>query len=108
MTEQQRSALTQTAVSAAQARAVVNRFLLSRVGSVFAAGTPELDSLAHLWKVPILYTPPDFTGEEVGLAQVNALTGEIQRQRHTCISDSVESSPVCQGTHRAGPWIDSL
>lgn len=54
MTEQQRSALTQTAVSAAQARAVVNRFLLSRVESVFAAGTPELDSLAHLWKVPIL------------------------------------------------------
>jgi len=79
MAEQQRSTLTQTAFSSTQARAVVNRFLLSRVGSVFASGTPELDSISQLWRVPILYHPPDFTGDEVGQAQVSAITGEIQQ-----------------------------
>ncbi len=58
---------------------MVNRFLLSQVGSVFTAGTPELDSAAQLWRVPILYHPPDFTGDEVGQAQVSATTGEIQQ-----------------------------
>ena len=58
---------------------MVNRFLLSQVGSVFAAGTPEMDSTAQLWRVPILYQPPDFTGDEVGQAQVSAITGEIQQ-----------------------------
>ncbi len=78
MAEQQRSTLAQASFSPPQVRAVVNRFLLSQVGSVFAAGTPELDSAAHLWHVPILYNPPDFTGDEVGQAQVSAITCEIQ------------------------------
>jgi hypothetical protein len=64
--EQQRSILTQTSLSPTRVRAVVSRFLLSQVGSVFAAGTPEPDSTARLWRVPILYHPPDFTGDEVG------------------------------------------
>ena len=79
MEEQQRSTLTHTAFSSTQVRAVVNRFLLSQVGSVFAAGTPELDSAAQFWRVPILYNPPDCTGDEVGQAQVSAITGEIQQ-----------------------------
>jgi hypothetical protein len=78
MAEQQRSALAQTSFSPSQVRAVVNRFLLSQVGSVFTAGIPELNSAAHLWHVPILYNPPDFTGDEVGQAQVSAIIGEIQ------------------------------
>jgi len=81
MAEQQKSPLTLTSFSSLQVRAVVNRFLLSQVGSVFAAGTPELDSAAHLWYAPILYNPPDFTGDEVGQAQVSAITGEIQRHK---------------------------
>ena len=60
-------------------RAVVNWFLLSQVGSVFAAGTPELDTAAHIWRVSILYNPPNFTGDEVGQAHVSAITGEIQQ-----------------------------
>ena len=64
---------------------MVNRFLLSQVGSVFAAGTPELDSTAQLWRVPILYHPPDFTGDEVGQAQVSAITGEMQQ--HTLAAE---------------------
>jgi hypothetical protein len=79
MAEQQQSPLIQTPLSPTQVRAVVNRFLLSQIGSVFAAGTPELDSAVHLWSVPILYIPPDFTGTEVGQAQVSAITGEIQQ-----------------------------
>jgi hypothetical protein len=79
MAEQQRSTPIQTSFSSLQVRAVVNRFLLSQVGSVFAAGTPKLDSAAPLWHVPILYNPPDFTGDEVGQAWVSAITGEIQQ-----------------------------
>jgi len=79
MAEQQKSTLTPTSFSPTQVRAVVNRFLLSQVGSVFAAGTPELDSTSQLWRVPILYHPLDFTGDQIGQAQVSALTGEIQQ-----------------------------
>ncbi len=85
MAEQQRSPLTQIFFSSTQARAVVNRFLLSRVGSVFAAGTPELEHAAHLWHVPILYSPPHFTGTEVGRARVSAITGEMQQ--HTPVTE---------------------
>ncbi|MGE0683801.1 MAG: hypothetical protein AB7P69_23230 [Candidatus Binatia bacterium] len=79
MAEQQRSTLTSPAFSSTQVRAVVNRFLLSQVGSMFAAGTPKPDSAAHVWHVPIFYHPLDFTGDEVGRAQVNAVTDEIQQ-----------------------------
>ena len=85
MAEHQRSILAPTSFSPTQARAVVNRFLLSRVGSVFAAGTPVLESASRLWHVPILYNPPDFIGDEVGQARVSAITGEIQQ--HTPVAE---------------------
>ena len=95
MAEQPRSSLAQTSFSPLQVRAVVNRFLLSQVGSVFAAGTPELDSVAHLWYVPILYHPPDFTGDEVGQGQVSAITGEIQQ--HTPAAELRERAVKLHG-----------
>ena len=85
MAERRRSTLAQTSFSPLQVSAVVNRFLLSQVGSVFAAGTPELDCAAYLWHVPILYNPPDFTGDEIGQAQVSTITGEIQQ--HTPVAE---------------------
>jgi len=85
MAERQRSTLTQSSFSPTQVRAVVSRFLLSQVGSVFAAGTPELNSAAHLWHVPIFYTPPDFPSGEIGQAQVSDITGEIQQ--HTSAAE---------------------
>jgi hypothetical protein len=85
MAEQQRSTVARTSSSPTQVRAVVNRFLLSQVGSVFAAGTPELESASGLWRVPIFYHPPDFTGDEVGQAQVSALSGEIRQ--HTPVAE---------------------
>src|SRR5262245_17132762 len=85
MAEQQRSSVTQTSFSLTQVRAIVNRFLLSQVGSVFVAGTPELDRAAQLWCVPIRYNPPDFTGNEVGQVQVSNITGEIKQ--HTPVRE---------------------
>jgi hypothetical protein len=98
MTRPQRSSLTQTSFSSSQVRAVVNRFLLSQVGSVFAAGTPELDSATHFWHVPILYTPPDFTGDAVGHAQVSASTGEIQQ--HTSVTELRERAAKLHERHK--------
>jgi hypothetical protein len=95
MAEQQRSPLAHTSFSPTQVRAVVNRFLLSQVGSVFAAGTPELDSAAQLWRVPILYNPPDFTGDEVGQVQVSIITGEIHQ--HTPVAELRERAAKFHG-----------
>lgn len=95
MAEQHRSALAPTPFSPSHVRAAVNRFLLSQVGSVFAAGTPELDNAAHLWHVPILYNPPDFTGDEVGQAQVSTITG--QTQQHTPAAELRERAAKLHG-----------
>ncbi len=99
MVEQQRSVPAQTALSPTQVRAIVNRFLLSQAGSAFAAGIPELDSTAQFWCVPIIYNPPDFAGDEVGQAQVNDVTGEIQW--HTSISALRECAIKLHERHKA-------
>lgn len=99
MAPQQKSVLASTAFSSTRARAVVNRFLLSQVGNMLAAGTPELDSASQVWQVPILYNAPDFTGDEVGDAQVSATTGEIQQ--HTPISALRERAAKVHERHKA-------
>lgn len=98
MAERQRAILA-ASFSASQVRAVVNRFLLSQVGSVFAAGTPELDSASRLWHVPIVYHPPDFTGDEIGQAQVSATTGEMQQ--HTLVAELREHAAKCHERYKA-------
>jgi hypothetical protein len=85
MAKPQRSISLPESLSLRQARAVVNRFLLSQVGSVFAAGTPAFDTAAQCWRVPILYNPPDCVVGEVGAAQVNAITGDLQQ--HTSVPE---------------------
>ena len=99
MAKQQSSSLTQTSFSPTRVRAVVNRFLLSQVGSVFAAGTPELEHASQLWRVPILYHPPNFTGDKVGEAQVSAITGEIQQ--HTPVAELREYAAKCHERYQA-------
>lgn len=64
-------------VTALQARARVNRFLLSQVGSLFCAGEPDLDLEKRIWRVPILMVTPGFVAGQVGEAAVDALTREI-------------------------------
>lgn len=84
MAEHQKSIPALAPLPPARVHARVNRFLLSQVGSVFTAGTPELDVSAQLWRVPVLYNPPDFVAGEVGEVQVSALTGEIHQ--HTPVA----------------------
>lgn len=83
----------------ARVRARVNRFLLSQVGSVFAAGTPELDASAQLWRVPILYNPPDFMAGEVGEVQVSVITGEIHQ--HTPVAEMHARAAEFHDRHQA-------
>lgn len=71
------SVVKRTAISDAQVRACVNRFLLSEVGSQYCAGAPELDALRQLWQVPILMITPGLTVGQVGEAQVHFQTREL-------------------------------
>jgi hypothetical protein len=66
------------AVTAPHARARVNRFLLSEVGSQFCAGDPELDTLNERWRVPILLVTPGLVVGEVGEAAVHSGTRDLQ------------------------------
>jgi hypothetical protein len=65
-------------LDAAQARARVNRFLLSQVGSQFCAGDPQLNVLRERWSVPILLVTPGFVAGQVGEASINLNTGELE------------------------------
>jgi hypothetical protein len=77
------AAISELAVTAVQARARVNRFLLSQVGSQFCAGEPELDLNRGMWCVPILFVTPGFVAGQVGEAAVNIRTREIESQTDT-------------------------
>ena len=65
-------------LNAAQARARVNRFLLSQIGSQFCASDPELDVLSEQWCVPILFVTPGFVAGQVGRVTISSTTGELQ------------------------------
>ena len=71
------TAVREMAVTAVQARARVNRLLLSQVGSQFCAGEAELDVTHELWRVPILMVTPGFVAGQVGEATVRLNTCEI-------------------------------
>ena len=64
-------------VPSVQVRARVNRFLLSEVGSQFAAGDPEFDAANNLWQVPLLLITPGLVVGQAGEAIVSAESGEI-------------------------------
>lgn len=64
-------------VTATQARAHVNRFLLSQIGSQFCAGEPDFDLAASCWHVPVLLITPGLIVGQVGDAQVSSATKEI-------------------------------
>ena len=72
------SSVGRATLDAAQARARVNRFLLSQVGSQFCAGDPELDVLHERWSVPILLVTPGFIAGQVGKASINSDTGDLE------------------------------
>jgi len=98
MTRPQEVLSASNSFSAEQICAVVNRFLISQVGSTFAAGTPERAADAHLWYVPVLYNPPNFVVGEVGQFQVDASTGTILK--HTAIIDMQSRAATLHGRHK--------
>lgn len=66
-------------ISARQAVATVNEWLVSYVGDRFLAGTPTLDHAAALWRVPVLYVYPKHGPlGMVGEVLVDSVTGEMQ------------------------------
>lgn len=71
------AAINEGSVTAVQARARVNRFLLSQVGSQFSAGEPEPDVVNELWQVPLLLITPGLVVGQVGEAIVSMNTREI-------------------------------
>lgn len=70
-------ATSQIDLAKVQARARVNRFLLSEVGSQFAAGEAEIERVTNDWKIPILLVTPGFVAGQVGEACVSWRTNEI-------------------------------
>lgn len=72
-------------VGALAARQKVNRFVVSRIGNLCAAGEPEfLVAESFRWRVPVLLTNPA-RGElgQVGEIIVDAQTGEIHANEAT-------------------------
>lgn len=65
-------------ISARQSAATVSEWLVSHVGDRFLAGTPGLDAVTQLWRIPILYVyPNEGPLGSVGEATVDSLTGEM-------------------------------
>ena|SRR6185503_7883493 len=65
-------------ISARQATAAVNEWLVSFAGDRFLAGTPALDTQSEIWLVPILYVyPKEGPLGSVGEIAVNSVTGKL-------------------------------
>jgi hypothetical protein len=84
---------------ATQARARVNRFLLSQVGSQFCAGEPELDMAGGVWQVPVLFVTPGFVAGQAGGAVLNWQTYEIIS--HTSPESIYAQAGTLRKTHHA-------
>lgn len=66
-------------ISARQATAAANEWLVSYAGDRFLAGTPSLDTQSEVWLVPILYVyPKEGPLGSVGKIAVNSVTGEVR------------------------------
>jgi len=93
------SVIHETAMEAARVRARVNRFLLSQVGSHFAAGEPALDAAKAQWQVPVLMITPGLIVGEVGEAVVSQQTREIIS--HTAVEQLHAAAGELRKQHHA-------
>ncbi len=64
-------------VTEVQAKARVNRILLSQIGSQFCAGEPDFDAVKNCWRVPVLMVTPGMIVGQVGEALVSLTTRDI-------------------------------
>jgi hypothetical protein len=78
-------------VTAVKARARVNRFLFSQVGTQLCAGEAILDEEKNHWHIPILLITPGLVVGQVGEATVSLHTHEILN--HTSI-EQLEKAAV--------------
>jgi hypothetical protein len=81
--QRRHTVVSETAVTIAQIRARVNRFLLSEAGSRFCAGEPKFEVMSEVWRVPILFITPGLVVGHAGEAIINHHTLEINE--HTAI-----------------------
>jgi hypothetical protein len=93
------SFLDRTPISAINARARVNRFLLSQVSSQFCGGEAVRAMPKGTWRVPILLVTPGFVAGEVGEAIVNAHTREIES--HTPLEQIHAAADKLRKRHHA-------
>ena len=91
--------ISQIDIAQTQARARVNRFLLSEVGSQFAAGEAELERVTNNWKIPILLVTPGFVAGQVGEVYVSWQTHEITS--HTAIEQIYAEAETLKKRHDA-------
>lgn len=87
-------------VGSLAARQKVNRFVVSRIGNLCAAGEPEfLVAERFGWRVPVLLTNPA-SGElgQVGEITVDAQTGEIHADEATITSIQQNARTLVAGS----------
>lgn len=77
MAHQKSVAVADLVVTEVQAKARVNRLLLSQIGSQFCTGEPDFDMTKNCWRVPVLLVTPGLIVGQVGEAWVNPTTREI-------------------------------
>jgi hypothetical protein len=77
MSEKNTAVIVQQSVTASKARARVNRFLFSQVGTQFCSGEAVLEADLNQWRVPILMVTPGFIAGQVGEAIVSSQTREL-------------------------------
>jgi len=74
------------AISAREAAATANEWLVSYVGDRFIAGRPPLDNRSEAWLIPILYVyPNEGPLGTVGEISVESVSGELSA--HTTVED---------------------
>ena len=93
------TALVRARMEIVKVRACVNRFLFSKVGSIFSAGEPTLDAAQAHWQVPILMITPGLVVGEVGEAVVGQEPREIIR--HTPIKKIHAAAAKLRKKHHA-------
>lgn len=65
-------------ISSRQAAATVSEWLVCHVGDRFLAGSPALDAVTQVWRIPIMSVyPNEGPLGHVGEATVDSLTGEM-------------------------------
>lgn len=90
---------TVSTITALQAQATANYFLLTRLGDRLAADDPVIDAAAGVWRVPVLLSYPGIGPiGQVGEILINATAEEIVS--HTPIEEMKAAAIALYEQHR--------